>query len=314
MALMRLPDAGAAWRRTASRLRERSPRIDHLWRARSRFSEVHAPQLAAAISYFAFFAAFALSLLALSALGLLLQFESLYNTVDAWLKSNLPLVDVDSIEASARAVGLVALATLILAGVRWVQSVRSAVRGVWLLEQQPGNLILRWVVDFAVLVGLGVLLIGTFAVVAAARVGLGWVGAGHDGDWLGTLIRYATPVVGIGVNTVLAAALLSGLPRLALPMKRVLPPALLVAVGLEALKTIGRVYISSVADKPGYQAVGTAVGLLIFLYLFNQMLLFAAAWTATSERGNAVDMVVRKRIDTGDIPKPGNPPPKTSLP
>lgn len=293
---MKLSEIGTFAASKVDAMRRGFPRFDHLVRAQERFTEVNAPLQAAAISYYAFFAAFSLSLLALSTLGLLLRFEGLYDAVDEWLTSNLAMIDVGSIEDSARTVGLVALAALIVVGVNWVQAVRASVRGVWKLEQQPGNLILRWIVDMAALIGLGVLLVGTFAVVAGAQWGLNWLEDAPYGSWLGVVIRYSAPLVGVLVNTLLAAALLSGIPRLALPLRRLLPPALLVAIGLELLKSVGSFYIAGQADRPAYQAVGTAVGLLVFLFVFNQMLLFAAAWTATSDAGNAVDMTDRRRI------------------
>ncbi|HIV58186.1 MAG TPA: YihY/virulence factor BrkB family protein, partial [Candidatus Stackebrandtia faecavium] len=197
--------------------------------------------------------------------------------------------------------GIVALVALIITGVNWVQAVRSSIRAVWLLEQQPGNPILRWLVDLAVLIVLGIVLLLTLGLTAIGHIAAEWIETGLP--WLNSVISWTGTVFGILLNALLAAALLSGLPRLALPLRRVLPPALYVAIGLELLKTAGTWYISSVADKPAYQAVGSAVGLLLFLFIFNQMLLFASAWTATSVRGRAVDMAERKRIHTDRIHK-----------
>ncbi|WP_415647283.1 YhjD/YihY/BrkB family envelope integrity protein [Stackebrandtia soli] len=295
---MKFPDVGAAFDRLIAWLRARSKRFDHFWRAQERFFEVHAGLLSAAISYYAFFAALSLSLLSLSVLGYLLELPDLERVVQTWLNENLPIIDVNSIKVSRQTAGLIALGALTITGVSWVQGVRSSIRAVWLLEQEPGHPIWRWIVDLVVLFALGVLLISTLAITAAAEVALNWLRDGYAAGWLTTLISYGSTIVGIGVNTVLSAALLSALPRLALPIKRVLPPALWVAIGLELLKTMGNLYITSVSNRPAYQAVGTAVGLLIFLFLFNQMLMFAAAWTATSRRGNAIDLVERKRIRT----------------
>jgi membrane protein len=78
------------------------------------------------------------------------------------------------------------------------------------------------------------------------------------------------------VNTVLSIAVLTGLPRLRMPLRRVLGPALLVAIGLELLKTIGRVYVQHTQTNPTYQMVAGTVGLLVFLNVINQLILFAA--------------------------------------
>ncbi|MFD0558264.1 inner membrane protein YhjD [Stackebrandtia endophytica] len=297
---MKFPDVGAAIDRAVDWSRRRSRWFDHFWRAQERFFEVRGGLLSAAIAYYAFFAVLSLSLLALSVLGYLLELQQLYNIVEKWLSENLPIIKADSITASRQTAGLIALTALTVTGVSWVQSIRSSIRAVWLLDPEPGHPIWRIVVDFLVLVGLGLLLIATLTVTAGVEIALNWLSNGAREGPIATAIAYGGTGIGILVNMVLAAALLSGLPRLALPLKRVLPPAFWVAIGLELLKTLGTLYIRHVETRPAYQAVGTAVGLLIFLYVFNQMLLFAASWTATSSRGNVLDLAdERRRVDTG---------------
>jgi membrane protein len=97
-------------------------------------------------------------------------------------------------------------------------------------------------------------------------------------------------LIGLGVNTALAAGMLTGLPRIRMPVRRVLGPALLVAVGLELLKTIGHLYVRSTEANPTYHLVAGSAGLLVFLSAFNQMVLFAAALTATSNAGRPADL------------------------
>lgn len=300
---MKIPDVEAIFDRVVLWLRRKSKKFDHFWLALMRFFEVDAGRLSAAISYYAFFAAFSLTLLALAVFGYLLKIEKLYNVVDEWLTENLPIIGVETIAESAQTVGLIALGALVITGVSWVQAIRTSIRAVWLLEQEPGNPILRWIIDLAVLIALGILLVGTLAITAIAEVALEWLRNGNDNHTLSQVISYGGTIVGVVVNTVLTAALLSALPRLALPFKRIVFPALWVAIGLEGLKTLGSIYIKSAAGRPAYQAVGTAVGLLIFLYLFNNMLMFASAWTATSARGKAIDMADRERprIDTDEL-------------
>jgi membrane protein len=75
-----------------------------------------------------------------------------------------------------------------------------------------------------------------------------------------------------------------------MPLRRVLGPALLVAVGLELLKTLGRLYVQRTEANPTYQLVAGSVGLLVFLNAVNQMVLFAAALTATSTTGRPADL------------------------
>lgn len=97
--------------------------------------------------------------------------------------------------------------------------------------------------------------------------------------------RVVGVVLGVLVNSLLAASLLSGVSRLRMSMRRLVPSTLLVAVGLSGLSSVGRRYINYSAERPAYQVVGGTVAILLFLYLFNQMLLFGAALAATSRAG-----------------------------
>lgn len=236
---VKVPDLEAIFDRVVLWLRKKSKRFDHFWLALMRFFEVDGGRLSAAISYYAFFAAFSLALLALSVLGFLLDFRRLELIVEEWLNENLPIIGVESIAESAPTVGLIALGALIITGVSWVQAIRTSIRAVWLLEQEPGNPILRWIIDLAVLVALGILLVGTLAITAGAEVALDWLREGNDTPVLTKVVYYGGIGVGIVVNTVLTAALLSALPRLALPFKRIVFPSLWVAIGLE----IGRAHV-----------------------------------------------------------------------
>jgi Virulence factor BrkB len=78
-----------------------------------------------------------------------------------------------------------------------------------------------------------------------------------------------------------------------MPLRRVLGPAALVALGLELLKTLGRLYVEHTRANPTYQVVAGAVGLLVFLNVVNQLILFAAALTATSHTGQVSDLAER---------------------
>src|SRR6185312_7487539 len=69
-----------------------------------------------------------------------------------------------------------------------------------------------------------------------------------------------------------------------------LPVTLVVGVGIQVLNSLGKWYIARTEVKPAYQLVAGAVGLLIYLYLLNQLILIGAALAATSTRGTFRDM------------------------
>ncbi|MCC3762819.1 YihY/virulence factor BrkB family protein [Glycomyces sp. TRM65418] len=293
---MKFPDLGAWWDRVLLASRKRSNLIDHSWRAQERYFEVHGGQLAAAISYYAFFAAFSMSLLGLAIFGYLLNSPNIYTTVETWLETNLPVIDIGVLENSRQSVTIFAAVALVVAGVAWVQSVRAAIRLVWGLDAQPGNPFLRWAIDFLILIGVSVLLLTTIGATAGAEWVLAWFDLDEATGNLALLVRAVSVLVGLIANALLAMVLLQALPRVVMPLRRVAWASVAVSIGVELLKTAGRIYVLHVSDRPAYQAVTTAVGLLVFLYLFNVMLLLAAAWTATSLRGRAIDLYQRAAI------------------
>lgn len=272
--------------------RTRYPGLDHVCRAAVRYDDVFGWRLAAAIAYYGFFAVFALGLVAYSAFGFLLSYNlDLLADVRSFLGQNLPLVDVSAIEESRGTIGVVGLLGLTFTGIGWVEAIRSSQRLIWNLDQQPGNLVFRSLVDLAVLLGVLVMMAVSVVTVDALESLLAWLADGR--------LSVAQSAVGwalaLVVNMLLAAALLAAVPRLRMSLRRLIPPVLLVAVGLMLLNTVGRSFVSYVRGNPAYAVVGGTVGLLLYLYFFNQLLLFGAALAATSRHGRVRDLSHRGR-------------------
>ncbi len=219
--------------RSLIRLRERSGFVDHTWRAIQRYDRQDGSRLAAATAYYGFFATFALAVLLFAILGATLaRVTPAQTTAEDYLRQNLPLRDVHALADASRGVSVLAIGALVLAGIWWIESMRASQRAMWHLDQHPGNIVVRYLVDLAVLVGLG----------------------------------------------------------LHIPPRRLLPSALLIVVGLTLLKTGGRWYVDRMTRNPAYQLAAGAIGLLVFMYLFNQVILFASAFAATSTRGRVRDL------------------------
>jgi membrane protein len=280
------------WRR----LRRRAGWFDHLIRAGLRYDEADGGRLAAAVTYYSFFATFSLGLLGIAAFGFVLDDPAVLRSVERYTAENLPHIDVQALRDARDTVGVIAFIGLPVSGWFWVDVLRSSIRRIWRLPEYPGKLVVRVLVDLLVLTGLGILLAASLSVAyvttsAANRM----VDAADTGAtpsrWLLATVGL---VLGIGVNTVLAGAMLTGLPRVRMPLRRLLGPALLVAVGLELLKTLGRWYVQRTEANPTYHLVAGSVGLLVFLNAVNQMVLFAAALTATSTAGHPADLAAEE--------------------
>ena len=267
--------------------RRRSRGFDHLCRAIGRYDDVLGGRLAAAIAYYGFFAVFALGLIAYSVFGLLVKANvDLFDVVQRFLASNLPFLDVEAILASGRTVGVVGLVGLVFTGIGWVEAIRSSQRLIWRLNQQPGYIGVRQVVDLLVLIGVLLLVAASIFAVAALEAFLNWITGGNAS----VVLSVVSWVLTVGINMLLAAALLVAVPRLRMTIRRLVPPVLMVGIGITLLNTVGRTFVALVQRNPAYALVGSAVGILVYLYVFNQLLLFGAAWAATSPHGRVVDM------------------------
>jgi membrane protein len=265
--------------------------VDHIWRAAVLYSDEDASRLVAAAAYRGFFAVFAMVVVLFVVLARLFRNNTtIVDIVQSYLVTNLPQLHAREIFQGSQQIGLVALIGLVIAGVGWVEALRSSQRAMWKLDPHPGNPVIRWLVDLAVLVGLGILLLTSIAVFSGVQELLFWLA----GDFTITPVRLAlrgtTTLTSGVVDLILGAALLAGVPRLRLPLHRLVPSALMFAVGLGLLKTAGRWYITRTESNPAYQLVAGTVGLLLFMYVLHQILMFAAAVAATDEHGKVVDL------------------------
>jgi membrane protein len=268
------------------KVRVRSRYYDHFCRALLRFWEVQGGRLAAAIAYYGFFAVFALLLIGYSIFGILLTNNTqLFDIVRDFLRQNLPFLNVQAILDSGKTVGIVGIVGLTFTGIGWVEAIRSSQRLIWRLNEQPGYIGVRQVLDLAVLLGILLLLALSQLAVYGLETLLHWL-AGS----VGLLLSAASLLLTVAVNMLLAAALLAAVPRLRMTVRRMVPPVLQVGIGITLLNTVGKSFVGLVERNPAYGLVGSAVGVLVYLYVFNQLLLFGAAWAATSPHGRVVDL------------------------
>lgn len=279
----------AAW----ARARQRHGWLDHLVRAILRYDEADGGRLSAALTYYAFFATFALALLGFAILAHVLDNPAALATVANYLTDNFPRLDVHALRDARGTAGLIASGGLALAGLFWMDTLRSASRAIWRLPEYPGNFWLRQVIDLGVVAGLGLLLAVSLALSFGAQSLLTWVAeqtVGVEATPARWVLASAAFVLGLLVNFLLALALLSAPPRLHLPLRRTVGPAVFIVVGLEIVKSIGQLVLNVTVSNPAYQVVAGAVGMLLFLKVVNQLILLATAVAATSNHGSVTDL------------------------
>ncbi|MBT8225601.1 MAG: YihY/virulence factor BrkB family protein [Dactylosporangium sp.] len=281
----------ARLQRVQRSIRSRFPFADHLWRAVVRYDALDGGRFAAAMAYYGFFAILAMVVIGFAVLGQVFQDNALVvKSVTDYLRANLPQLETEELIASGGRLGIVALVGLVIAGVAWVDNLRSSQRALWRLDQQPGNPIIRWLIDLGVLVGLALLLLTSVSIFSGVQdLLLRLIGEAEESP-LRVILRGSNVLVAGLVDVILGSALLAGVPRLRMTMRRLLPSALLFAGGFGLLKTLGKFYITRMEHNPAYQVAAGTVGLLVSMYLLHQVLLFAATLAATSQHGRVVDL------------------------
>ncbi|MBZ4320888.1 YihY/virulence factor BrkB family protein [Streptomyces huiliensis] len=277
--LFRLPVIGP----TAARLSR-----THAWRSYETLDRVKWTRLAAAITFTSFVALFPLLTLGAAVAAAILSDKQVQD-LEKKLAEQVPgisgALDLGSLVNNAGTVGVVAGALLLFTGVNWIGTLRECLRAVWELEESPGNPFLLRLKDAGVLLGLGgttLLSLGcsTFATTAvtwsADKTGLPTEGAG------GALLTAAGFCAAVLADFLLLLYVLTRLPRVQPAPRTLLVAALLGAVGLEVLKLVIGGYLSGVAAKSMYGAFGTPIALLLWINFIAKLLLFCAAWTATT--------------------------------
>jgi len=124
---------------TFSRARGRVRQLDHVVRAGIRYDAADGGRLSAAVTYYGFFAVFSMALLAFALLGSILDDPAVLATVQEYLSQNLPRLDATAVRDARGTASLVAFLVLPIAGLFWVDALRSSIRAIWRLTQYPGR-------------------------------------------------------------------------------------------------------------------------------------------------------------------------------
>lgn len=263
----------------------------HAWRSYERLDRVHWARLAAAITFISFLALFPLIAVGAAIAAALLSDKQL-DTIKDKLADQVPGISdqlgIDGLVANAGTVGLVAGALLLFTGVGWVGSLRECLRAVWELDDvQEANPVVAKVKDAVLLVGLGGAGLATLAVSTVGSTAVGWtadqIGI-PEGGVSGILLRVAALAVAVVADFLLLLYLLTLLPGVEPPRRRLVVAALLGAVGFELLKLLLGSYMRDVAGKSMYGAFGVPIALLLWINFTAKLLLFCAAWTATGSK------------------------------
>ncbi|OKJ43539.1 YihY/virulence factor BrkB family protein [Streptomyces sp. CB01580] len=264
----------------------------HTWRSYETLERVHWTRLAATITFISFLALFPLIAVG-AAIGAALLTEGQLHRIENVLAEQVPGISdqlgIADLVAHAGTVGGVAGAMLLFTGIGWIGALRDCLRAVWGIDDaDTGNPVVRKLKDAGLLLGLGGAALATLAISSAGSVAVGWTarlldipdrGAG------GVVLQVAALLVAVLADFLLGLYLLTLLPGVEPPRRRLLVAGVIGAVGFELLKLLLGGYMRGVASKSMYAAFGVPVALLLWLNFTARLLLFCAAWTATPSNG-----------------------------
>ncbi|MFD7013872.1 YihY/virulence factor BrkB family protein [Streptomyces sp. NPDC059928] len=261
----------------------------HLWRSYERLDRVVWSRLAAAITFISFLALFPLITVTAAVTAALLstaQVQQLQHTLAEQVPGISDQLDLQGLIDNAGTVGGVAGALLLLTGIGWIGQMRGCLRVVWDMEEteEGENPFLRKLKDAGVLMGLGAAGLASWGASSLGSTAVGWsadrLGIDQGGAG-GVLLRVAAVAVAVLADFLLLLYVLTLLPGVSPPRRRLVVAALIGAVGFELLKMLLGGYIKGVAAKSMYGAFGVPIALLLWINFTAKLLLFCAAWTAT---------------------------------
>ena len=245
-----------------------------------KFSNDHAGNLAALIAYYGFFALFPLLLLFTTVLGFVLQGNrSAENAVIHSALGQFPIIgsqlQAHSLSGSGIAL-VVGIAGTLLAGLGVTMAAQNAFNQVYAVPQRerPNFLAKR-------LRGLGTLaVLGVLQVVSTAASGV--VSGGLGGIWL----AIAGIAVSLALNLVLFLATFRLLTDDSVPTRELWPGIITASVLWEVLQAVGGAYIGHVvkSDANTYGTFATVIGLLVWLHLGAQAVIYSAELNSVVSR------------------------------
>ena len=193
---------------------------------------------------------------------------------------------IDQAIAQRNTVAAFGLLAALYSGIGWMTNLREALSEQWAQTPEPPALPKRLLFDLIALFGLGIALVGSFAItgrgVGLRRGPAGLVGLADQG-WAQFLLQLLGIVLGLLANFLVFLWVIARLPRQHTPIRSAVKAAVLGAVGFEILKQVMTIYLTSVTNSPSGAVFGSLLGLLVFINFVSRFILFVTAWAATAK-------------------------------
>ncbi len=268
-------------------IRQRRPLVDHVVRMVQHYGAVKGNLQAGAITYFAFLSFFPILALAFFVVGYVSKvYPEARDTLVTALTGLFPGIELDlsAFEDGAGVAGLIGLVGVLYAGLGWLSAMRDALIVMFEepVREQP-NFLVGKLRDLITLAVIGLTLMVSVAVTGFvsgfATDLLGWVGLDEE---LKPLVTALTVVLGLAANVLLFFLMFELLARPNAPRRAVLAGAVLGAIGFELLKRLSFLLLGATQESEAFQMFGIALILVVWIYYFSRVVMYAAAWAQTA--------------------------------
>jgi membrane protein len=295
---------------------KRVPAVAHVLRMNTRYTTRLGDQFAGAITYFSLLAMVPILMVAFSACGFTLTVlhPDLLERVQAAIMVKLQGVPkglqdqltglIKGLLRNWASVGLVGLISSIYTSAGWAGYLKSAVRAqtrpLFDMEEHKHFILVEVLLNFAILLGLLIILVVTFALAGMATSLTGtivhWL-ALEKVPGISVLLRTVGPILSAVTGWGMFIYLYKVLPEQPFSFRIIARGALIGSAGLFALQYFTGFLMGKFSGNPAAAVFGPVIVLMLFFNLFARLNLYVAAWIATS-----VQPAVADRIQEFDRP------------
>jgi membrane protein len=258
------------------------------------WKEDHASRLAAALAYYTIFSLAPLLVIAIAVAGLLWQRdavqESVLNQIGGLVGAQgqtfvAGLLESASHPAQGVLATIIGIITLLFGALGAFNELHNALNTVWEVEEEKvtglwnsiKKLIIQRFLSFAMILGIGFLLLVSL-IVSTGLSALGtWIGSVLPFQEL--ILQIINLLISIVFITVLFALIFKYLPDAEIAWRDVWVGAFVTAVLFSLGKTLIGLYLGSSAVATTFGAAGSLVILLLWIYYSAQLLFFGAEFT-----------------------------------
>lgn len=275
------------------------PAVAHLLRTLARYGNRLGNQFAGAVTYFSVLAMLPVIMFLFATTGFVvtnLRPELLPQVLDL-VKSNVggsPEIAgaIEEALTNWASLGIVSVLGAAYTGAGWIGNLKSAVRAQWRpdfeQEEHKNNIVVETLLNLAILVAFFIMVVLTFGLAQVATsmtdTIIGWMGLDGVG-WLKPVLSTVPLVVSAVFGWFLFLFIFRVLPEAQTsPRKAIMKGALAGSILLLALQALAGVLVGSFAGNPAAAAFGPVIILMLFLNLFARLILYIAAWIATSNQ------------------------------